>query len=104
MHPELAVEVFLPEFGEPNIPPVVGQRAAAEIPIERCKKNEKMDESSNTSGSEVFIQFETWARSIALSAQRGEQLLRLHFYLMRLHFGEFGGHETYVMNSLWIVV
>lgn len=38
MHPQLAVEVFLPEFSEPNISSVVGQRAAAEIPIKCCKK------------------------------------------------------------------
>lgn len=37
VHPQLAVEVLLPELGEPHVPPVVGERAAAEVPIERCK-------------------------------------------------------------------
>lgn len=37
VHPQLTVEIFLPELREPNVPPVVGQRAALEIPIERCR-------------------------------------------------------------------
>lgn len=51
MHPQLAVEVLLPELGEPHVPPVVGERAAAEVPIERCKggegKLEKWGEGAN---------------------------------------------------------
>ena len=38
VHPQLTVEVFLPELREPNVSSVVGQRAASEIPIKRCKK------------------------------------------------------------------
>lgn len=37
VHPQLTVEILLPELREPNVPPVVGQRAAPEIPIERCR-------------------------------------------------------------------
>lgn len=36
VHPQLTVEILLPELREPNVPPVVGQRAAPEVPIERC--------------------------------------------------------------------
>lgn len=36
VHPQLAVKVLLPELGKPHVPPVVGERAAAEVSIERC--------------------------------------------------------------------
>lgn len=38
VHSQLTVEVLLPEFSKPNISSVVGQRAAAEIPVKRCKE------------------------------------------------------------------
>lgn len=38
MHPQLTVEILLPELSEPNISPVVGKRAATEILVKRCKK------------------------------------------------------------------
>ncbi len=40
VHPELTVEVVLPELSKPDIPSVVGQRAATEIPIKCCKNRE----------------------------------------------------------------
>lgn len=43
MHSQPAAEVLLPELGEPDVSPVVGQRAAAEIPVERCGQREKTD-------------------------------------------------------------
>lgn len=35
VHPQLTAEVFLPELGEPDVPAVVGQRAALEVTVER---------------------------------------------------------------------
>lgn len=35
VRPQLAPEVFLPEFGKPNVAAVVGQRATLEVAIER---------------------------------------------------------------------
>ena len=38
VHAQLAVEVLLPELGEPHVPPVVGQRAALEVAIESWRR------------------------------------------------------------------
>lgn len=57
MHPQLTVEVFLPELSEPNISSVVGQWAATEIPVERWKKKKKKKTEYNIKeqGSQPFL-------------------------------------------------
>lgn len=42
VHPQLAAEVLLPELSEPDVPAVVGQRAALEVPVKRCGKKETL--------------------------------------------------------------
>ena len=37
MHPKLAAKILLPEFCEPDVATVVGERAAPEVAIERCR-------------------------------------------------------------------
>lgn len=38
VHPQLTAKVLLPELSKPDVPAVVGQRAALEVTIERCQK------------------------------------------------------------------
>ncbi|TNN36345.1 hypothetical protein EYF80_053494 [Liparis tanakae] len=43
---QLADEVLLPELGEPDVPPVVGERAALEVSVERCEDGERVPKTS----------------------------------------------------------
>ncbi len=40
VHPKLATKVFLPEFCKPDVPAVVGQRAALKVTVKCCGKRE----------------------------------------------------------------
>ena len=39
---KFANKVFLPELCEPHVPAIVGQRAALEVPIKRCGRNQTL--------------------------------------------------------------
>lgn len=47
VHPELASEILLPEFSEPDVAPVVGERAAPEVPVERWRGEERSEGEVN---------------------------------------------------------
>lgn len=76
MHPQLTVEILLPELREPNVPPVVGQRAAPEIPIERCRGgggNSDTSNSDNMSDVHVVTDLSRKGASERLPDQRGDR-------------------------------
>ena len=55
VHAQLAVEVLLPEFSEPHVPPVVGQRAASEVAVERCERKKKTHEKQRSVQTNLII-------------------------------------------------
>lgn len=46
VHPQLADKVLLPELGEPDVPPVVGQRAALEVAIKGCGEKKSVSQDA----------------------------------------------------------
>lgn len=73
MHPQLTVEILLPELGKPNVSSVVGQRAASEIPVKRCERRQKVRKHNSSCSFKCHMKSEVVECSQILTRSFGAE-------------------------------